>query len=211
MHIYQDTSHFRAPYKSLLSVAGFGADAAAPGFEVTPMQINAVAPVGPDGIRRYTPATAAVLMKNLEQWKTTSVTPGPGRGDVVKVEPFTQLELESAKTKTEAELATAGIVTGALWVKMMVAQGFAVYAPLSLVWPTQPAMDAGIYMGVTPYKDKAAMQAASALPIGAYLAEPGAMDEDGDWLENIAIAAGITVGVGLAVWALRKYLASSHP
>jgi len=208
MHIYQDTSHFRAPYKSLLSVAGFGQEApvAAPStFEVTPMQMNAAAPMGADGIRRYTPASAAQLMKNLEQWNTIQQAAG-----VVKVEPYTQAQLDAGKTDP-AIASFMAASNGAAWTRARVAEGNAVYAPFSLMWPTQPAMDAGIFLGTTPYTDKAAMQALSALPIGAYLAEPGALDEDGEWLENIAIAAGITVGVGLAVWALRKYMKRGGP
>lgn len=210
MHIYQDTSHFRAPYKSLLSVAGFGQEApvAAPStFEVSQMQINAVAPVGPDGIRRYTPATAALLLKNLQQWNAIQ----QGLPNTVKVEPYTKEQLDAAKVSPEvAAIVEAG--NGAAWTRRKVSEGFAVYAPISLVWPTTEAMAAGVYLGVTPYTDKASMVAASALPIGAYLAEPGSIpDSDTDWLENLAIVAGITVGLGLAAWAFKKYSKRGGP
>ena len=199
MHIYQDVSHFRAPYKSLLSVAGFGADTidmAAAWAAMTEVDVN--------GERWWRLATAKIIWANMaSQLCVVQGTPTADSGCFTILDP---------PVSVVGGFPPQGLIQSGVTVNG------AVYASVENAIPstTSPKL---LCASKTPASPGA--QFARIYPAPAYLAavpytpaavQPGvAPAGDTDWLENLAIVAGIAVGLGVAAWALKKYSKRGGP
>jgi hypothetical protein len=169
MHTYSDISHFRAPYRNV-AVHGFGQEPA------QPQKINEVSEVSADGVRRYKAGWRETIMWMLSTYRYIFLT-----NTQVKLTPMTQSELQAAEQSAEAGALLASMRADR-WVEQKVREGYAVMVPFGFLFDPAGALasEAGLQLGATTATDKAAMVAASEFPspdapIGAYVAEPGAM------------------------------------
>lgn len=199
MRMYSDVSHFRAPYQNV-SVRGFGAvtnggEVAVPGSTcpTDPASVNVVSTLGGDGIRRYTPAEADQLLSQLHGWRVIFLTTTE-----VKIEPITTEEMAAAQADP-AYGATLEGMRASKWIADKVAEGFAIYAPFTILCPTEEILTSsiGLRIGATLATDRKQMAAASVwptpeMPMGAYLVDPAAGG-------TLAVAKS---DVTVALWAL---------
>jgi hypothetical protein len=170
MHYYQDISHFRAPYKNYQTMAGFGLETGTP---ATPAAedpaVAMIATMGEDGIRRFRPelvtSVRAMLVAYNGIWLNDST---------IRIEPFdAQAVTQASKDPTTAAFLKSR--SADKWVSDKIADGFAIYAPFSIIAPnTQTLSGAGIQIGAVQASDYENAKEASKLPIGAFLADPKA-------------------------------------
>ena len=182
-----------------MSVSGLGVESDA-------SVIFSVSVVDDDGIRHYNEAAAKQLATTLfayiarSQDKSTTNTVGL---DIVAIEPFDPAVLAAAQA---GDPVTAGIVNSTnalLWVTGRTNQGRAVFVPFSVLWPTTENV-AGLELGAVDAKDRKTMRDATALPIGAFLTDPGIPSRD--WIVTAGIVLGVVGFAGLSAYATKRWL-----
>lgn len=211
MHQYSDISHLRTPYRNV-AVHGVGQESTAL------KEIDVVSEVGSDAVRRYKPGWAESVMSMLSSYRYIFLT-----NTQVKLTSLTQQELQAAEQSAEAGALLASMRADR-WVEQKVREGLAVMVPFSFLFDPEGAMasEAGLQLGATAATDKAAMVAASQFPspeapIGAYVAEPGAiaLPKPGGMVAQAPGQAGITpllwaAGVIVALGGTAYYLSQKR-
>ena len=197
-HIYQDVSHFRRPYSSLLAVAGLGAEDPA-------ALINSVS-VTKDGIRHYTEDAAKQLAATLYAYKAMDVakaTTSVDLLDAVSIEPLDPAVLAAAAAGDPVTKGTVEAINALHWVTVRTQAGMAVFVPFAVLWPTTTSM-ANMQLGAVDCKDRASMAAASTVPVGAFLTDPGIPKRS--WVTIAAVATGVVAASALSAYAYKRWV-----
>jgi hypothetical protein len=194
--VYQDISHAGRPYKSLLAVAGFEDDPAS--------LIDSVS-VTKGGIRHYTEEAARQLAGTLYAYKATSPdksTTMTDQLDAVGIEPFDPAVLAAVATDATTK-ALVESINALHWVTVRTQAEMAVFVPFAVLWPTTDSM-ANMQLGAMDSKDRAGMASASAVPIGAFLTDPGIPKRD--WITIAAVTVGVIAASALSAYAYKKWV-----
>jgi hypothetical protein len=168
MRFYQDISHFRAPYKNYQTIAGFGVvDTGAAAAPPVADPIGQVTVLGEDGILRFNAASVTFIRNQMLAFQAVGVSES-----VIKIKQYDeQLLAQAAQDATVMENVLKGSVEQ--WIREKIAAGFAIYAPLSILWPsTATATESGIQIAAVPASDYAQAKEWSKLKIGAFVADP---------------------------------------
>ena len=218
-HYYQDISNFRAPYDAVAmgavvtqgpvpgSAGGGGAPSAESAYDAFMVK-------GSDGLYRFRPQVAAIIVNNLKSYGV--LNPGPTQ---TQVQPFTKAQMDAAAADPAAA-ATLQALSAANWVGQQVAGGNLVFASASLALPATPVPGPGgmavppQYLGIVSASDKVRIKEIAdsgaigrmapvlATPAGYSGARAGAGGSGTYWVVGLGLAA--VVGVAVVVKSKKK-------
>jgi hypothetical protein len=166
-----------------------------------------VSVVDKQGIRHYNDAASAQLAGTLYAYKAMSPDKSTTMTDLldaVAIEPIDPAVLAAVGTDPTTK-ATIEAINALHWVTVRTQAGMAVFVPFAVLWPTTESM-ANMQLGAIVATDRAGMAAASAVPIGAFLTDPGTPKRD--WITIAAVVTGVVAFSALTAYAGKKWIKS---